>query len=122
MGGLGGSIAGPPASTMLAGQSGLLGFDLRQGVGDWVEDRGPVKPQPVASHRPGLAKGSDQGGLGGRDAGGHAGGDGGVARQRRRRAPEALLNGEDHPEWLQLGGLWPLAGYPTSARQEAGLM
>jgi hypothetical protein len=23
---------------MLAGQSGLLGFDLRQGVGDWVEE------------------------------------------------------------------------------------
>ena len=41
---------------MLAGQSGLLGFDLRQGVGDWIEDRGPVKPQPVASHRPELGE------------------------------------------------------------------
>jgi hypothetical protein len=40
---------------MLAGQGGLLGFDLRQGVGDRVEDRGPVKPQPAASHRPKLA-------------------------------------------------------------------
>jgi hypothetical protein len=33
-----------------AGQSGLLGVDLGQGVGDWVKDRGPVKPEPVASH------------------------------------------------------------------------
>jgi hypothetical protein len=50
---------------MLAGQRGLLGFDLRQGVGDRVEDRGPVKPQPVASHRPKLGQRGDQGGLGG---------------------------------------------------------
>src|SRR4029450_1236444 len=44
LGGLGGSVAGPPASSMLAGQGGLAGFELRQGVGDWVEDRGAVKP------------------------------------------------------------------------------
>jgi hypothetical protein len=52
LGGLGGSIAGPPVGMAPAGQTGLFGADLGQGVGDWVEDRGPVKPQPVASHRP----------------------------------------------------------------------
>ena len=45
---------------MLAGQSGLLGFDLRQGVGDRVQDRGPVKPQPAASHRPKLGERGNQ--------------------------------------------------------------
>jgi len=45
---------------MLAGQGGLLGFDLSQGVGDWVQDRGPVKPQPAASHRPELGEGGHQ--------------------------------------------------------------
>jgi hypothetical protein len=44
-GGLWGSVAGPPASTMLAGQTGFLGLGLGQGVGDWVDHRGPVKPE-----------------------------------------------------------------------------
>jgi hypothetical protein len=48
---------------MLAGQSGLLGFDLGQGVGDWVEDRGPVEPEPVAGYGSELGERGDQGRL-----------------------------------------------------------
>jgi hypothetical protein len=73
LGGLGGSAAGPPASTMLASQTGFLGLDLGQGVGDWVHDRGPVKLEPVASHRPKLGERGHQGSLRGHDPGGHAG-------------------------------------------------
>ena len=86
---------------MLAGQSGLLGFDLGQGVGDWVDDRGPVKPEPVASHRPELGERGDQGGLGGHDPGGHAGGDGGVGGREREpanRTAEAVAGLDQLPK------------------------
>ena len=48
LGGLGGSAAGPPVGTMPAGQTGFLGPG--EGVGDWVDHGGPVKPEPVAGH------------------------------------------------------------------------
>src|SRR4029450_1548948 len=113
LGGLGGSVAGPPASSMLAGQGGLLGLDLRQGVGDWDQDGGPVKPEPVASHRPELGERGDQGGLGGNDPGGHAGGDGGLGRRERepaKRTAEAVAGLDQLPK-QQL----PSAGPTTSA-------
>jgi hypothetical protein len=74
-----------------AALTGFLGPG--QGVGDWVDHGGPVKPQPVASHRPELGERGDQRRLGGHDAGGHAGGDGGVGRREREpanRTPEAV--------------------------------
>jgi hypothetical protein len=86
---------------MPASQSGLLGLDLRQGVGDWVDDRGPVKPQPVAGHRPKLGERGDQGGLRGHDPGGHARGDGGIGRRERepaKRTAEAIAGLDQLPK------------------------
>jgi hypothetical protein len=84
---------------MLAGQTGLLG--LGQGVGDWVDHGGPVKPEPVASHGSELGERGDQGALGGHDPSGHAGGDGGVGRREREpaeRTAEAVAGLEQLPK------------------------
>src|SRR5215218_8654062 len=100
-GGPGGSVAGPPVDTTPAGQSGLLGLGLGQGVGDWVEDGGPVKPQPVAGHGSELGERGDQGGLRGHGAGGHARGDGGVGGREREpanRTAEAVAGLEQLPK------------------------
>src|SRR5512132_4389664 len=86
---------------MLAGRRGLLGLDLRQGAGDRVDHGGQVKPQPVASHGSELGERSDQGGLGGHDPGGHAGGDGGVAgseREPAKRTAEAVAGPTQLPK------------------------
>jgi hypothetical protein len=99
-GGLWGSAAGPPVGTAPAGQTGFVGLGLGQGVGDWVDHRGPVKPEPVAGHRPELGQRRDQGGLGGHDPGGHAGGDGGVGGREREpanRTPEAVAGLDQLP-------------------------
>ena len=62
---------------------------------------GPVKPEPVASHGPELGEGGDQGGLGGHDPGGHAGGDGGVGGREREpanRTAEAVAGLDQLPK------------------------
>jgi hypothetical protein len=40
-----------------------LGLGLGQGVGDWVDHRGPVEPEPPARHRRKLRERGDQGRL-----------------------------------------------------------
>jgi hypothetical protein len=72
-----------------------------QGAGDWVDHGGPVKPEPVASHGSELGELGHQGGLGGHDAGGHAGGDGGVSGREREpanRTPEAVAGLDQLPK------------------------
>jgi hypothetical protein len=61
--------------TTLAGQTVLLGLglDLGQGIGDWVDDGGVVKPEPVVGHRRKLGERGDRGLLRGYDAGAHPG-------------------------------------------------
>src|SRR5512133_2065947 len=82
-----------------AAQTGFLGPG--QGVDDWVDHGGPVKPEPVASHRSELGELGDQRRLGGHDAGGHAGGDGGVSGRERgpaKRTPEAVAGLDQLPK------------------------
>ena len=83
-----------------AGQSGLLGLDIGQGVGDWVDHGGSVKPEPVASHGSELGERGHQDSLGGHDAGGHDGGDGGISGREREpanRTPEAVAGLDQCP-------------------------
>ena len=96
-----GQCRGPSSGLASAGQSGLLGLDLGQGVGDWVDHGGAVKPEPVASHGSELGERGHQGRLGGHDAGGHAGGDGGVGGREREpanRTPEAVAGLDQLPK------------------------
>ena len=91
LGGLGGSAAGPPVVTMPAAQTGFLGPG--EGVGDWVDHGGPVKPEPVAGHGSELGERGHQGRLRGHDPGANGRGDGGVGRcegEPANRTPEAV--------------------------------